>query len=511
MNRQAQDNIWKKIDTLINNFKRYDLEKRIQYVAKNAVNLGLMASQIQAIKDKVKKKKQTEEYLKKFEEANEKKQAEEKTKKEKTHKLVEEYKEKNKEKHIKESIENIQKTATSAVAAGLMSSQIKKTAIKAIEDDNDDDYDDDFEDESHEDDNYDDDFEDYNDNEYDFESTASQIKETAIQAIENNVEEIKYPDDFHNDDDDDDDNDNDNNFKSTASQIKNTAIQAIKDKVQEELEVEEDIEDLEYGEEKDIQNTATNAVATESTASQIKEASKNAVINGVKIKNVTNNNTKEIFNTALTNVKIKILAKQIIIKFIKKYNSLRRAILAIKKAAIAALTNAVATKYNTELIKQTAIKEVSRPLPKVAESKIDVKNPLIENAAIKKVKDAVKDAVINDLRIKLVEKETIIAENVKRDLEEFAIKTVEKETTGSAKTSPGTSTGPNIENDLKNTAINALYTALLGVPREPVDISKKPDKYDVLITDKTYDYKDGKQTEIPELTKYDRILAKIIE
>uniref|UniRef100_A0A6C0EUD2 Uncharacterized protein n=1 Tax=viral metagenome TaxID=1070528 RepID=A0A6C0EUD2_9ZZZZ len=59
MNRQAQDNIWKKIDTLINNFKRYDLEKRIQYVAKNAVNLGLMASQIQAIKDKVKKKKQT--------------------------------------------------------------------------------------------------------------------------------------------------------------------------------------------------------------------------------------------------------------------------------------------------------------------------------------------------------------------------------------------------------------------------------------------------------------------
>ena len=41
MNRKQKDNIWEKTDILINNFKRYDLEKRIQYVAKNAVNLEL--------------------------------------------------------------------------------------------------------------------------------------------------------------------------------------------------------------------------------------------------------------------------------------------------------------------------------------------------------------------------------------------------------------------------------------------------------------------------------------
>ena len=467
MNTIEQNEIWKKIDTLINNFKRYDLEKRIQYVAKNAVNLelnNLQASQIQAIKEKV-KKKQAEEYINNYEKEVQKLAEKNNYNEDKNHKHLQERIEKIKEKHIKESREHIQNAATSAVAAGLMSSQIKKTAI---------------------------------------------------QEIENNVEEIKYPHDFHNDDDDDDDYDddfedeidNEDDFKSTAIQIKKTAIQAIENKVEEELQVEEDIE---YGEEKDIQNTATNAVATESTASQIKEASKNAVINGVKIKNVTNVLTTNIFSNALTNVKIKILAKQIIMTFIEKYNSLRRAIIAIKKAAITALTDAVAPKDITELIKQTAINKVLESLPKVAEPKIDVKH-LIENAAINKVNDAVKDAFINDLKIKLVEKETIIAENVKRNLEEIAIKTVERATIGSAKTAPGSSTGPNIENDLKNAAITALYRALLGVPREtikPIDITKPQDKFDIRITDKTYTYDEkGERKEIPELTKYDSILAK---
>jgi hypothetical protein len=181
------------------------------------------------------------------------------------------------------------------------------------------------------------------------------------------------------------------------------------------------------------------------------------------------------------------------------------------------LENTVAELKQTNLqneLKNVAINKVLSSLPKVAEPKIDVK-PLIENVAINKVKDALNDAVINDLKTKIAESETklksTIEANVKRNLEEIAIKTVERETTGRTKTAPGTSTGPNIENELKNAAITALYRALLGVPREtikPIDITKPQDKFDIRITDKTYDYKDGKQTEIPELRKYDSILAK---
>ena len=64
-----------------------------------------------------------------------------------------------------------------------------------------------------------------------------------------------------------------------------------------------------------------------------------------------------------------------------------------------------------------------------------------------------------------------------------------------------------IENDLKNTALTTLYRTLLGVSREPIDITKPPTNYDVLITDRTYRYENGEQKEILELTKYDSILA----
>jgi hypothetical protein len=96
--------------------------------------------------------------------------------------------------------------------------------------------------------------------------------------------------------------------------------------------------------------------------------------------------------------------------------------------------------------------------------------------------------------------------------------TTSSATTSSATTSSASST-INIENDLKNTALTALYSALLGLPREPIepreprepiDISKPPAKFDILITDKTYEYdkKKGERKEIPELTKYDSILEK---
>jgi len=108
-------------------------------------------------------------------------------------------------------------------------------------------------------------------------------------------------------------------------------------------------------------------------------------------------------------------------------------------------------------------------------------------------------------------------DNVKRDLGEIAKKTVANAVTAIAPTgSVATgSTVPlpkpviNIENDLKNAALTAFYNALLGVPREPIDISKKPLKFDVLITDKTYKYDEkGLPVEEKELTKYDSILAK---
>jgi hypothetical protein len=116
----------------------------------------------------------------------------------------------------------------------------------------------------------------------------------------------------------------------------------------------------------------------------------------------------------------------------------------------------------------------------VAESK----EPLIKNAAI----NAVKDALITELSKK-------IAAQV---------------STPSVTRPPVTiSPAMNIENDLKNAALTALYNALLGVPREPIDISKKPLKFDVLITDKTYKYDEkGQPVEEKELTKYDSILAK---
>jgi chromosome segregation ATPase len=62
-------------------------------------------------------------------------------------------------------------------------------------------------------------------------------------------------------------------------------------------------------------------------------------------------------------------------------------------------------------------------------------------------------------------------------------------------------------NDLKNTAMMGLHNNLMRIVREPIDVSKPPSNYDVLITDKTYKYENGKPIEIPEFTKYDSILA----
>jgi hypothetical protein len=144
------------------------------------------------------------------------------------------------------------------------------------------------------------------------------------------------------------------------------------------------------------------------------------------------------------------------------------------------IVNALKKSILEKELENIAIKTTLSSLPKpppplVAESK----EPLIKNAAI----NAVKDATITELSKK-------IAAPV---------------STAPVSTAPAV----NIENDLKNAALTALYRALLGVSKEHVDPSKKPTNFDVLITDKTYKYDDKRnRKEISELTKYDSILAK---
>jgi hypothetical protein len=145
------------------------------------------------------------------------------------------------------------------------------------------------------------------------------------------------------------------------------------------------------------------------------------------------------------------------------------------QSEIAALKQSILQKEIENIAIKTTLSSLHKP--PVAESK----EPLIKNAAI----NAVKDALIAELSKK-------IAAQV---------------------STPPVTTPPapamNIENDLKNAALTALYRALLSVPREHVDPSKKPTKFDVLITDKTYKYDEkGQPVEEKELTKYDSILAK---
>jgi hypothetical protein len=125
MNRQEQDNIWKKIDILINHFKTYDLEKRIQYVAKKAVTLELMASQIKKTAIRTIDEKVKEQEKKKEEEQREIIQKIQKTATNAVKNSVEVFK------FANTNAMNILDTASTNVN---MINSIKDTAIQAIED-----------------------------------------------------------------------------------------------------------------------------------------------------------------------------------------------------------------------------------------------------------------------------------------------------------------------------------------------------------------------------------------
>ena len=158
-------------------------------------------------------------------------------------------------------------------------------------------------------------------------------------------------------------------------------------------------------------------------------------------------------------------------------------------------------------LENIAIQKTLSSLPKIAEPKNDVESS-IKNTAINALKDSVMNNVIEYNKILFEDNKNLIETMITKDLENIAKTTLVNELL--KKSVPGSSTGSNIENDLKHAALTALYSALLGVSKEHVDPSKPPSEYDILITDKTYKYdeKTGERKEIPEFTKYDSILAK---
>jgi hypothetical protein len=527
MNQDQKNQIWNKTAILINNFKRYDLEKRIQYVAKNAVTSELLASQIKetaikAINDNIEKEE--------------------------------------KEQKQNDIVKQIENAAKNALTAELIASQIKETAIKAINDNVEEQKE---QQEKKEKNDIVKQIETAAKNALTAELIASQIKETAIRELQKQVEEeqqrlllskkmseekiiIKNIETVAKDA---------VTSELMASQIKETAIQSVQSQLKEQqkgLTEEEKIKNLAK---QIILNLIKKHLPLIRTIVAIKKAAIEAVKKNTNIESIEEqllkvvdefNNLNIAMNEAKTNEDRKAIENKLnetleqLNQLLKSHNNMAKTITdkdiqntalqneidilnIMNNAAniksqmpyLVGLENELAALKQTNLqneLKNVAINKVLTSLPKVAEPKIHVKH-LIENYAINKVNDAVKDAVINDLKTGITAKDlalkNLIEANVKRNLEEIAIKTVERATIGSAKTAPGSTTSPNIENDLKNAAITALYRALLGVPRKPIDITKPQDKFDIRITDKTYTYDEkGQPVEDTKLTKYDSILAK---
>ena len=414
------NNIWKNTDILINDFKKYHLEKKISKVA------------IEYVKTQIQKKIAQEKEKEKEKEQEQQKQREEK------------------------AVIEIETIAKDALIAELITSQIKETAVQRMQTQ--------LQEIAAEEKGR---FE---------EEQQKQQKQREENTIKENIETLAK---------------NTLTSELMASQIKDTAVRELQSKVKDEYEklqlAKKSLEENTIKE--NIEIIAKNALTSELMASQIKETairSINAKVEEQKEENTIKENIETLAKDALIS---ELMASQ------------------IKEAAIRAIDIKVEEeqkKSNLQKeLEKIAINKVVESLSKVAEPKIGVTS-LIEDTAI----NAVKDAVTNDLKTQLqISKE----DSIKRDLEEIAKRTVADAVTSS--TAPLSTTGSNIENDLKHAAITALYRALLGVPREqiePIDPTKKPSNFDVLITDKTYKYdeKTGERKEIPELTKYDSILAK---
>jgi hypothetical protein len=311
------------------------------------------------------------------------------------------------------------------------------------------------------------------------------------------------------------------NLYITKKNIQDVAIKSFKTKFEERIKKEKErikkeeeakkaveeaaIRDIETNLEKrkrkdieeQIQTTATAAVTNEIMASQIKQYAKNAVSISVKLTTPTDAVTYELLanqikEAAINGLQSKVKeyrVNQIILKLIKLNSSLIKAIIAIKEAAMKAVSTGIpvaSTSGIETLINSTAIDRVT--------------NELISNQIKQSAKDAVSKSVkpvastsVIKASIETTAIDRVTTELISSKIKQAAMKAVSER----LKIKP-------IEESIKTTAINAVNVALSV---KPIDSRPLHSKFDVLITDKTYEYdeKTREQKEITRLTKNDTI------
>ena len=279
-----------------------------------------------------------------------------------------------------------------------------------------------------------------------------------------------------------------------------------------------------------IQTTAKDAVTNELISNQIKEA---AIRN---IKTILENKKRkdieeQIQTTATAAVKNGIMVNQIILKLIKLKLPLIRAIIDIKEAAMKAVSkwitptktitgietliqttakDAVTNELISNQIKEAAIRDIETNLENQKRKGIEEQIQTTATAAVtneimaSQIKQSAKDAVskgitptktITDIKasIETTAIDRVTSELISNQIKQAAVKAVSER----LKIQP-------IEESIKTTAINAVNVALSV---KPIDSRPLHSKFDVLITDKTYEYDEEtrKQKEITHLTKNDTI------
>ena len=499
MDQVKIDNIWNKTDILINDFKKYHLEKKISKVA-----IEYVKTQIQQLEEKKQQNAREEKAIGEIELAAKDalsaelmaSQIKDTAIRAIDTKVEDDIKEQQTTREEKAIIENIELVAKDALATELMASQIKNTAVRELQSKVE-------EDKklqsakisSEENNTIKENIETLAKNTLTSELMASQIKDTAVRELQFQVKK-------------------EDETKNLAKQIilelikKHSAliqtIIAIKKAAIEAVKKSTDIESIE----KQLENLAEEFETWNKKMKDVK-TKKQIDDDIIKLTEI-----EEKFKKSLethNNLAKNITDKDKQIAALKKKNEILNRILNenIKSQMpyLVGLENTVAELKQSILqkdLENIAIQKTLSSLPKIAEPKNDVESS-IKNTAINALKDSVMNNVIEYNKILFEDNKNLIETMITKDLENIAKTTLVNELL--KKSVPGSSTGSNIENDLKHAALTALYSALLGVSKEHVDPSKPPSEYDILITDKTYKYdeKTGERKEIPEFTKYDSI------
>jgi hypothetical protein len=284
------------------------------------------------------------------------------------------------------------------------------------------------------------------------------------------------------------------------------------------------------GIEKSIETTATDAVTNELISNQIEEAAIRDIETNLENKK-RKDIEEQIQTTATAAVKNGIMVNQIILKLIKLKLPLIRAIIDIKEAAMKAVSkwitptktitgietliqttakDAVTNELISNQIKEAAIRDIETNLENQKRKGIEEQIQTTATAAVtneimaSQIKQSAKDAVskgitptktITDIKasIETTAIDRVTSELISNQIKQAAVKAVSER----LKIQP-------IEESIKTTAINAVNVALSV---KPIDSRPLHSKFDVLITDKTYEYDEEtrKQKEITHLTKNDTI------